>query len=150
MAIEMTAEKQELPQIVEDKYAAGFYSRESVDAFKAAALALVEEKQRVIDNMRLQAQVWASEVDTHQATIQECYAAVGVTGKCDFNGAEPVRDVVAELRAEVERLRKALIESGRNGGALLADDVSTDFLMHVPEQIRLRIAALSEGRKEPK
>jgi hypothetical protein len=42
--------------------------------------------------------------------------------------------------ADMARLRAALIEAGRNAGCLLSDDVSTDFLMHVPEEIRLKLA----------
>lgn len=56
------------------------------------------------------------------------------------------RDSVVALRMESERdqalkerdrLRAALITAGRNVGAGLADEVSTDFLMLVPEEIRL-------------
>jgi hypothetical protein len=48
----------------------------------------------------------------------------------------------AEQAAEIERLRGALIQAGRNAGAGLADDVSTDFLMHVPEEVRLVVERL--------
>jgi hypothetical protein len=54
--------------------------------------------------------------------------------------ATQARSQRAEARAqaaEAERdgLRKALIESGRNAGALLADEVSSSFLQLVPEEI---------------
>lgn len=45
-----------------------------------------------------------------------------------------------ELEAERSRLRCALIATGRHIGAGLADEVSTDFLMLLPEEARLRIA----------
>jgi hypothetical protein len=45
-----------------------------------------------------------------------------------------------------ERLREALIRSGRAAGALLADNVSDDFLMLVPGEIEARIAALQSER----
>jgi hypothetical protein len=40
------------------------------------------------------------------------------------------------LTGEVERLRTALIEAGRSAGALLADEVSTDFLMLIPDEVK--------------
>lgn len=39
----------------------------------------------------------------------------------------------------VTRLRAALVETGREAGALLADDVSSDFLMYVPGEVRGRL-----------
>lgn len=42
----------------------------------------------------------------------------------------------------LEGLRKALIACGRLAGAALSDDVSTDFLLHVPEEVRLKIDRL--------
>lgn len=51
-------------------------------------------------------------------------------------------------RSEVDRLRAALIASGRNTGALLVDNVSTDFLMHVPEEVRLVIERLRAQNEE--
>jgi hypothetical protein len=41
-----------------------------------------------------------------------------------------------QLKLERDALRKALIETGRNVGAYLADNVSTEFLMHVPEEAK--------------
>ena len=41
----------------------------------------------------------------------------------------------------IEQLRAALIACGRHAGAMLADDVSSDFLMLVPEEVRLKLAA---------
>lgn len=52
------------------------------------------------------------------------------------------------LLAEVGRLRAALIVSGRNAGASLADNVSTDFLMRVPEEVRLVIERLRAQNEE--
>jgi hypothetical protein len=51
--------------------------------------------------------------------------------------------------AEIERLRGYLIQAGREAGALLADDVSTEFLRHVPDEIKLKLASLraSAGEK---
>lgn len=46
---------------------------------------------------------------------------------------------------EIERLRVALIETGRELGCLLADDVSTDFLTYVPGEARAKMEALRDG-----
>ncbi len=55
---------------------------------------------------------------------------------CDCNGC-----VGARLQAENEALRRALITTGRNLGAGLADTVSSDFLTLLPEEARLFAAA---------
>ncbi len=44
-------------------------------------------------------------------------------------------------RREIARLREALIACGRRAGALLADDVSTAFLMLVPAEVEAKIAS---------
>lgn len=48
------------------------------------------------------------------------------------------------LLDENDRLRAALIESGRNVGAILKETVSTDFLMDVPGEVRLVVAHLRQ------
>lgn len=45
--------------------------------------------------------------------------------------------------SHVEKLRRALIECGRAAGALLSDQVSNEFLLLVPEEVRARLAKLS-------
>lgn len=52
-------------------------------------------------------------------------------------------EAVALWRPQVERLRGALIAAGNNAGAVLGDQVTTDFLMHVPEEIRLKVSRLT-------
>lgn len=54
-----------------------------------------------------------------------------------------------EKDAEIADLRKSLIQAGREAGAFLTDEVSTEFLRHVPEGIRLKFASLraSSGEK---
>lgn len=54
----------------------------------------------------------------------------------------------SELRAEVDSLRKALIACGRNVGGLLADEVSTDFLLLVPEEVRLVVERLRAAARQ--
>ena len=49
---------------------------------------------------------------------------------------------ISHLSKEVERLRAALVEAGNAGGGAVSDGVSTDFLMHVPKQVRLFVAGL--------
>lgn len=62
-----------------------------------------------------------------------------------------IREFLATIDArdrEIEALRKALIDVGRTVGALLDDKVSTDFLMHVPAEVRAdrdRLAAEVEA-----
>jgi hypothetical protein len=55
-------------------------------------------------------------------------------------------DEVLTLRAENARLRAALIQTGNNIGAALSDQVTTDFLMHVPEEARMKIERLTSER----
>jgi len=47
----------------------------------------------------------------------------------------------------IAKLRGALIAAGRHAGAGLADEVSNEFLMLVPEEIRLVIAGLRSSLK---
>ncbi len=46
------------------------------------------------------------------------------------------------LRAERDVLRTALIACGRAAGGAMSDDVSSEFLAHVPEEVRLAMARL--------
>jgi hypothetical protein len=55
--------------------------------------------------------------------------------------AEELATKLCEVINERDRLREALIKTGRATGALLADSVSTDFLMEVPENAELYIKA---------
>jgi len=61
-----------------------------------------------------------------------------------FGVAHGLPRCVALLRAEIDRLRAALIKAGRAAGAQMTDEVSTDFLMHVPDEVEAKIFALSE------
>jgi hypothetical protein len=56
---------------------------------------------------------------------------------------QALRTPSKEVSGEVERLRDALIRCGRAAGALLADNVSTEFLMLVPAEVEARIASLN-------
>lgn len=47
-----------------------------------------------------------------------------------------------ELEEERDRLRMALVKAGNNAGGHLSLDVSTDFLMHVPEEVHLVVERL--------
>lgn len=62
--------------------------------------------------------------------------------------AAEARATAAE--AELAEARKALIETGRNLGAGLADNVSTAFLAHLPEEARIvrERATAAEARAE--
>lgn len=44
----------------------------------------------------------------------------------------------ANVEQELERLRAALLQIGRDADCVLRDEVSTDFLMHLPEEMRLQ------------
>lgn len=59
--------------------------------------------------------------------------------------AEPISRLWAEILEENEQLRKALIQTGRNIGALLADNVSSSFLSHIPEEARLKVDRLTRN-----
>jgi hypothetical protein len=54
--------------------------------------------------------------------------------------ASPAKPAAAN--AEIARLRDALIRCGRMAGAILSDDVSTEFLMLVPAEVEARIKRL--------
>lgn len=49
-------------------------------------------------------------------------------------------DAILAALAERNYLRNALIQCGRSVGGLLADDVSSEFLMNVPGEVILKIA----------
>jgi len=56
---------------------------------------------------------------------------------------ETNRDNIIDLMNANARLRQALIECGRAAGAFLSDDVSTDFLLQVPDEVRLKFEELT-------
>ena len=65
-------------------------------------------------------------------------------------GAEMWRDNVdgayvlySDYVAAVIAVRTSLIEAGRDAGCFLSDEVSNEFLSHVPAEIKAHIAALS-------
>lgn len=74
--------------------------------------------ENLVDNLRMQAQCHAQEARTANSTINEIYQVVteakGEPGS--WNGASPVRDKLAVLKAENDRLREALtkIDAIRN------------------------------------
>ena len=47
---------------------------------------------------------------------------------------------------EIAALREALIETGRHAGAVLSDDVSTEFLLLIPNEVKLKLQALKDAR----
>src|SRR5690606_29466415 len=58
---------------------------------------------------------------------------------------DAARAALSVLEPRIEALRKALIDAGRNAGALLADDVSDEFLAYVPGEVKGRIEALERA-----
>lgn len=54
---------------------------------------------------------------------------------------------IEEQQVEIGRLRAALIDCGRQAGCLLADEVSTDFLMGVPDELRAKLSVCKEKSK---
>jgi DNA repair exonuclease SbcCD ATPase subunit len=76
----------------------------------------IAKLRELSETLKLEAQQHAQEARTANATIAEIYAVCsGATGEPgNWHGAEPVRQCVAKLRAEVEGLRKhaqALIQA---------------------------------------
>jgi len=55
--------------------------------------------------------------------------------------------VLKDMADEIERLRGALIECGQAAGCLLAQEVSTDFLMGVPAEVRAKMS-VCEGKDD--
>jgi len=68
---------------------------------------------------------------------------------CDANDARPALTTPpARSYADGVDFRALLIEAGRNAGAYIDDRASDDFLKCIPEEVRLKIAALlSQGGK---
>lgn len=64
--------------------------------------------------------------------------AVAVEGAVHF--ARHREEATAELRAERDTLRKIAIDAGKEAGAILSDEVSTEFLEYVPNEVNLRLA----------
>ena len=73
-----------------------------LEHLRAQVAELEDQKEAVIQ----QAQIWRQEARTMQNTVAECYQAVtGKTGEPgDWNGANPVRECIENLRAENARL----------------------------------------------
>lgn len=63
------------------------------------------------ERLRLEAEAHAQEARTQRATVHEIYQCVsGATGEPgDWHGAEPARVILADLRAEVARLRRQYV-----------------------------------------
>lgn len=88
------------------------FSREEWDRIDTENAALRAER----DALKLEAQIHAQEARTQRSTVHEIYQAItGATGEPgDWNGAEPVRALVAERDALREAL-EALMEVERRG-----------------------------------
>ena len=57
-----------------------------------------------------------------------------------------LRASLESMQGERDMLRTALIQTGRNVGAFLTDEVSTDFIMGVPDEARLVVERLTAER----
>lgn len=70
----------------------------------------LEELRLELENLKQQAEFWAQEARTQRATVHEIYQIVtgGAGEPGDWNGAEPVKIALQEIRAE-ERERAARI-----------------------------------------
>jgi hypothetical protein len=55
-----------------------------------------------------------------------------------------IEEEARKVLGDNERLRAAMIRSGRAVGCLLADNVSTEFLLLVPAEIEARLAKLRD------
>jgi phage shock protein A len=68
------------------------------------AQARIAELERERDALKLQAQCWAAKARAQSATVREAYrACTGGTGEPgDWNGANPVKERIAELEAALE------------------------------------------------
>lgn len=65
-------------------------------------------------------------------------------------GVVQISQQINSQKHEIARLRAALINAGRAAGAQMTDDVSTDFLMHVPDEIESRLSKpLSNAQSAP-
>lgn len=99
-----------------------------------------------------------SELSTTQREREELRANLEIA-ESNLALEEKVHAVCDEklitIRKERDELRSALIDSGRAAGCLLADKVSSSFLLYIPEEIKLklsgsqaRVAELEKALKE--
>jgi hypothetical protein len=85
------------------------------------------------------------DADSGKRAVAWATARAALEAAAQVRSAQDHSGEANEMIGEVERLRGALITTGRNVGAVLDGGVSTDFLMHVPEEVRLKVERLKEG-----
>lgn len=122
--------------------------------------ALAAERARA-ETLKQQAEIWAQEARTQKATVHEIYQlCTGSTGEPgDWNGANPVREVIARaekaeaeaarLRAEDERVRVVFfefIQDWKKGDFSLSTLAALDVqaIQDVYERIEAERAALAQ------
>lgn len=68
-----------------------------------------KREQAIRAQVEMEARCWKQEALTQQASLHECYQAVtcGHGEPGDWNGAEPVREEISRLRAELEYIHLA-------------------------------------------
>lgn len=100
-------------------------------AMRTYALKAQSDMFALAERLKQEAQIHAQEARTANATIAEIYQlCTGATGEPgNWNGAEPVRALLAAKQEEVDRMREALeicantLESFVESGAAAADSV---------------------------
>jgi light-regulated signal transduction histidine kinase (bacteriophytochrome) len=144
---------------VTDERKAVPWTNELADKTEAARAAVIEEfaskeaecerMQNLCETLRQEARNHAHEAAGHRATVQEIYQLIsGATGEPgDWNGAAPVR----ELLAECERLREALDDMIKWVAVYAASDgpAARRIVMESPRMQKAQ-RALQPQAKEPK
>ena len=94
--------------------------------------ALADRLRALADRLKLEAQIHAQEARTANATIAEIYQCVteGKGEPGNFHGANPVRDELTRLRAEIYRLTTP--------GYVLVPVEPTEDMLFAAEQSQVR------------
>ena len=71
-----------------------------------------------------------------------------VTCTVERDRMERMRNELEIAHLRISRLREYLLAAGRNAGCLLADDVSDEFLRHVPGEVKVAIEKAKESTQE--
>lgn len=147
----------EIPEAAIDKFDAEFarIMAMSDDEIIAEVIADGEDPATVSASARREFELVVERIASARVAAEHRAALIFVREREELRAALALSHAeIAGLRMEVEalrderdRLREALIASGRAAGAFLTDQVSTDFLMLIPAEIEAKISILANGGK---
>ncbi len=104
-----------------------------IDNMVAGVLQERDELKNKCEKLKLEAQIHASEDDTHKATVFDIYKVLGIQGKADWNGIGPVLAAVNNIKADaIEEALKAL-DSNRGN---ITPSTGREYLQEYANQLR--------------